>query len=208
MDLAGMLRKLGDRLGVVEVSKDPDHPSAPIKIQTRTVTLQELIMTIQITEVRGLAELPSELSIPFDEIFKAAGIEAPTGGWTVDRLLNYLSTDRIKKLDHDAAQRETLSTLANEKVDAADIVKDAISRDQALDAFEEFISKKREQWRKEKKLLIEELQKQQKQMQQEIDSEEQKWKEWHRRKRQREIDMTRAVSYLIDKPVISIEDEV
>src|SRR5436190_23715165 len=113
MDLAGMLRKLGDRLGVVELSKDPDQPSAPIKVQTRTVTLQELIMTIQITEVRGLANLPSELSIPFDEVFKAAGIEAPAGGWTVDRLMNYLSTDRIRKMDHDAATRETLSTHDN-----------------------------------------------------------------------------------------------
>jgi hypothetical protein len=38
MDLLGMLRKLGDRLGIIELAADPQHPSAPVKIQTRTIT--------------------------------------------------------------------------------------------------------------------------------------------------------------------------
>src|SRR6185503_14792253 len=104
MDLLGTLRKLGDRLGIVELSKDPQQPTAPVKIQTRTVTLTELIMTIQVAEVRDLAELPSELSVPFQEVFKAAGIEAPPSGWTVDRLLEFLNSDRIRKLEHTEAQ--------------------------------------------------------------------------------------------------------
>ena len=62
LDLLGMLRKLGDRLGVIELSPD-SQPSAPVKVQTRTITLTELITTIQITEVQELAELPAELSV-------------------------------------------------------------------------------------------------------------------------------------------------
>jgi len=207
MNLLGTLRRLGDRLGIIELSHDPQQPSVPLKVETRTITLAELIMTIQIAEVRELAELPAELSVSFEEVFKTAGIQTPPNGWTVDRLVEFVNTERIRKMDHTDAQRETLKMLAAEKVDTAAVVKDAISRDQALDAFEESISKKRQQWQTEKKQLLEELKEQQQQLEQEIDSDEKKWNEWRRRKRQRELDMARAVGYLIDQPVISIEDE-
>jgi hypothetical protein len=207
MNLLGALRRLGDRLGIIELSHDPQQPSVPVKVETRTITLAELIMTIQIAEVRELAELPAELSVSFEDVFKAAGIETPPTGWTVDRLLEFVNSDRIRKMDHVDAQRETLSMLAAEKVDTAAVVKDAISRDQALDAFEESISKKRQQWQTEKNQLLAELKEQQQQLEQEINDEAKKWKQWRRMKRQRELDMARAVGYLIDKPVISIEDE-
>ena len=207
MNLLTALRRLGDRLGIIELSQDTQQSSVPVKIQTRTITLAELIMTIQIAEVRDLAELSAELSVPFEDVFKAAGIQTPPGGWTVDRLVEFVNAERIRKMDHADAQREALSMLAQEKVDTAAVVKDAISRDQALDAFEECISKKRQQWQTEKKQLIAELKEQQQQLEQEINVEEKKWNEWRRRKRQRELDMARAVGYLIDQPVISIEDE-
>jgi hypothetical protein len=201
MNLLDMLRKLGDRLGIVELSPESKQPSAPVKIQTRAITLAELIMTIQITEVRALAELPSELSISFDDVYKAAGIQTPASGWTVDRLQKFLASDRIRRMDRDDAQQETLRMLAGEQVDAADLIKDAISRDQALDAFADSILKKRERWLAEKREEIRSIE-------QEIADEEKKWKEWRRSKRQREQDLARTVGYLIDKPVISIDEEV
>src|SRR5262245_25400022 len=105
MNLLGALRRLGDRLGIIELSHDPQQPSVPEKIQTRSITLAELIMTIQIAEVRELAELPAELSVSFEEVFKAAGIEQPPGGWTVERLLELVNSDRNRKMDHADAQR-------------------------------------------------------------------------------------------------------
>ncbi len=194
-----MLRKLGDRLGIVELSPE-SQPSVPVKIQTRAVTLAELTMTIQITEVRELAELPAELSIPFDDVFKAAGIQTSPTGWTVDRLQEFLNSDRIRRMDRADVQRETLNMLAAEKVDTADLIKDAISRDQALDAFADSILKKRTRWLGEKRQEIQALE-------EEIAAEEKKWNDWRRKKRQREQDMARAVGYLIDKPVISIDEE-
>src|ERR1044071_5787454 len=106
MDLLGTLRKLGHRLGIVELSTETP-PSLPAKIQTRTITLAELIMTIQVTEVRELAELPAELSVSFDDVFKAAGIQPSPSGWTVERLQEFLNSDRIKGMDRAQAQRET-----------------------------------------------------------------------------------------------------
>ena len=199
MNLLGMLRKLGDRLGILELSPE-SHPSVPVKIETRAVTLAELIMTIRVTELRELAEMPAELSIPLEDVFTAAGIQTPPSGWTVDRLQEFLNSDRMRGMDRSAAQRETLKMLAAEKVAATDLIKDAISRDQALDAFADSIAKKRERWVARKKREIHAIE-------EEIAAEEKKWTDWRRRKRQREQDMARAVGYLIDQPVISIDEE-
>jgi hypothetical protein len=206
MSLMDMLRKLGDRLGILELSPAA-QPSAPVKVQTRTITLSELVMNIRITEVRDLAEAPAEMSVSFEDVFKAAGIQPGPTGWTVDRLKQFLSDERIRKMDRGDAQRETLSMLAAEKVDAADLIKDAISRDRALDAFEESMSKKRLQWKATQKELLSELEQRHKEVEQKISDEEKKWADWRRRKRQNEVDMAHAIGYLIDRPVISIGEE-
>jgi hypothetical protein len=207
MNLVIMLRKLGDRIGIIEMSSTSEQPSAPIKIQTRTVTLSELMMTVQTTDVHELAELPAELAVPFEDIFKAAGHDPATAGWTVERLQEFLKNDRIRGMNRDDVQRETLRMLKEENVDPADIVKDAIFRDQALDAFEDSIAKKRQRWLSERHQLLSDLSAQMRQVQQEIAAEEEKWNDWRHQKRQRELDMAHAVGFLIDKPVITIEDE-
>jgi len=199
MNLLGMLRKLGDRLGILELSPE-SKPSGPVKIQTRAVTLNELIMTIQVTEVRSLADLPSEMSISFGDVFKAAGIQPPASGWTVDHLMEFLDTEQICGLDRAAAQRAILSKLQSDGVDAADVVKDAISRDHALDAFADSVLQKRKRWVADKKREIQGIEKQ-------VAEEEKKWNDWRQKKREREQSMAHAVAYLIDKPVISIDEE-
>ena len=40
-----------------------------------------------------------------------------------------------------------------------------------------------------------------------VAEEEKKWNDWRQKKREREQNMARAVAYLIDKPVISIDEE-
>jgi hypothetical protein len=189
------------------MSSTSEQPSAPVKIQTRTVTLSELMMTVQTTDVHELAELPAELSVPFEDIFKAAGHNAVSAGWTVERLQEFLKSDRIRGMNRDDLQRETLRMLKEENADPADIVKDAIFRDQALDAFEDSIAKKRQRWLSERHQLLSDLSAQMTQVQQEIAEEEAKWNDWRRQKRQREQDMAHAVGFLIDKPVITIEED-
>jgi hypothetical protein len=197
MDLLGMLRKFGDRLGIIEL-KPAAESSAPVKVQTRAVTLAELATKIHLKEVRDLAGLPAEMSVSFDDIFKAAGIAG--AGWNIERLHQFLNSDPIRAMDRSAAQQETLRVLSAEKIDVADLVKDAISRDQALDAYEDFISKKRE-------LRIRALEDQRRHIEQQIAAEEKKWREWRKEKRRREREMADAVGYLIDRPVISIDEE-
>jgi hypothetical protein len=200
MNVISMLRKLGDRLGIIEVSKEASTSTAPVKIQTRAITLSELTMTIQVTNVRSLAESPAELLISFSDVFKAAGITTPPGGWSIDRLREFLSTDSLRKLDRAETQQEIARTLAAENIDPANIVRDAISRDQALDAFADSVMKKRQRWVEERKHQIRNIE-------QEIVDEEKKWKDWRQKKRQWEQEMSGAVQYLIDKPVISVDEE-
>jgi len=200
MYLTDMLRKLGDRLGIIEMAPASAEKPAPLKIQTRTVTMTELITAIRVTELRELAEMPAELSVPFAEVFKAAGIPDSPKGWTVERFEEFLKDDRVRKMDRVQVQHETLRMLAEGGVDGSDIVRDAIARDQALDAFEASIEEKRRVWLQAKMREI-------RQIEEDIASEQKAWTEWRGRKRQREKDMANAVSYLIDKPVISIEEE-
>jgi hypothetical protein len=199
MNLLTMLRRLGDRLGIVEVSPD-SSPSTPVKVQTRSITLSELTMTIQVTDVRNLADSPAELLISFEDVFKAAGISTPPDGWSIERLGELVNTQKQARRDRTAAQQEIARTLASSNVDAADVIRDAISRDQALDAFADSVLKKRQRWVAERKREIQSIE-------QQITEEEQRWKDWRRKKRQWEQDAAEAVGYLIDKPVISIDEE-
>src|SRR5215510_7859022 len=98
MDLLGMLRKLGDRLGIIEMSADPQESSLPVKIQTRTITLDELV-SIHLKDVQDLAELSTDLPASFEAIFTAAKIKEPPSGWTVDRLREFLNTEQMRALD-------------------------------------------------------------------------------------------------------------
>jgi hypothetical protein len=200
MYLIDMLRKLGDRLGIIEFAPASPHRPEPVKVQTRTVTLTELITAIRVTEIRELAGMPAELSVPFEDVFNAAGIKPSAEGWTIDQLEQFLNSEKIRGMNRTEAQHEVLRVLADRGIDSSGIVKDAIARDQALDAFEESITDKRRDWLDVKRRQI-------RQIEEEISDEEKTWATWRARKRQREKEMARAVAYLIDQPVISIEEE-
>ena len=195
-----MLRRFGDRIGIIEMESASSQPGAPAKIHTRSVTLGELATTIQTTPVRELADLPAELSVSLEDIFKAAGIQPTSTGWTIERLHQFLHSDPIRAMDRSAAQAEALRMLAAEKVDVEDLVKDAVSRDQALDAYEDSISRTRVQ-------RIRSLEDQRKRIEQQIAAEESRWREWRKQKSQRERELAYAVGYLIDRPVITTDEE-
>jgi hypothetical protein len=213
MDLLGALRRLGDRLGIIELGSAPEKPRAPVKIQTRTITLDELTSKIKMEGVRELADLSTELSVSFEEIYNAAGVKDTTAGWNVERLQELLTSERLRGMDRAAVQRETLGVLAAEKVDPADLVKGAVLRDQALDAFESVISKKKQERQgiRERRLSelsaeIAALENERARIKQTIADEEQRWNDWRQRKRRREREIANAVGFLIDTPVITIDE--
>ena len=213
MNLIELLRAVGDRLGIVEMR--PATSAAPCaKIQTRTISLKDLLTEIRQDEVRVLAELPAELSIPFEQIFATAGVKAAAHGWTVERLKQVLQTEAHQPKDRVEAQKAILNLLANENVSVEEVVKDAVARDQALDAFEVFVREKMERRiaarlrkRSELESRIRTLQEELDRLQGEAAQDEERWRQWQHNKKAMEQELAWAVGYLIDRPVITTTDE-
>jgi hypothetical protein len=213
MNLIDLLRAVGDRLGIVEMTP-ATGPTRPAKIQTRTVSLNDLLIEIRQEEVRALAELPAELSVPVDQIFAAAGVKAAAHGWTVDRLKQLLKTDQFHSKDREEIQKSILNILANEKVAVEDMVKDAVARDQALDAFEGVAGKKMEQRITARARKMSELESRVRSLQEELDGlrreaaqDEEHWRQWQQKKEAIERELAWTIGYLIDRPVITTADE-
>jgi uncharacterized protein YlxW (UPF0749 family) len=211
MVLVDWLCSVGGKLGIVQVVRQ-ETARAPMKIQTRTVDLKDLVREIQAEEVRSLARRPEELTVGFEKVFEAAGIKPAAHGWTVERLGKVLQAEPYRSMDRPAAQKALLAVLADQNIAAEDLVKDAIARDQALDAFEEVARGKmdaRAQSRQARlaaiRSQIEDLQKQQAQLQQEQASDQQHWKAWHDGKIALEKEMAAALGYLVDRPVVTID---
>ena len=212
MSLLDDLRAVSERLGIVEVT--PAAPSKPAKIETRTVTLSELQSDLNSEEIRALADLPAELSVDFAKVFEAAGIRAPAHGWDAERLKAVLRTDAIRKLEVKTAQTAVLNLLALDKVPVEDVVKDVIARDQALDAFEAFARQKmearraaRERRRVEIEAQVAELRDEAARMTAEDEGERARFRKWLEDKRGVERELAWAVGHLIDRPVVTIDEE-
>ncbi len=213
MRLMEILESLGDRLGVLEKAA-PATPQSLAKIQTRTVTLAELTTEIRSDDVQALADLPAELTVPFGQIFDAAGIKPDAGGWTIEKLGNLLSSPPLNGLDRQEAQKKIIELLAADKVEPESLVKDAVARDRALDAFEASARKKvqerfvaRDRRISEIDSTIEQLHKEKDQLQRTIRADEGKWGEWRQKKRALERELARTVGYLIDEHVITTDED-
>ena len=212
MTLLELLQSVGDRLGVIE-KEAPRGASEPRpKIRTRVVTLANLKTEIKTDDVRALAETPAELAVPFERIFETAGLPLLPSGWNIERLHKLLGTAPFRDQPQETIQRKILDVLASEKVSVEDLVKDAVSRDQALDAFEKSIERKmadriaaNEHALAETKARIDDLRKESERLEEVISTDTGKWREWRRKKRGHEKDLARAVSYLIDREVITTD---
>lgn len=86
------------------------------------------------------------LDIPeFEAIYRAAGIAAPAHGFTAFKVLEMLASPELAQLDG-AARAAALAAFLKINpagaVPIADVIEDAVGRDQALDQFERFLQGK------------------------------------------------------------------
>jgi hypothetical protein len=206
MGLVSGLRSIANSLGIIQVVKAGNGGSAPAKLQTRSVTLGELMSEVRQADVQALAEAPAELTVPLAKVCETAGVKPPPHGWTVDRLRELLRSAKFTPLARDAAQRALLEQFASDKVTVEDIVKDGIARDQAIDAFEKFVHGKMESRKLARQRQIASLQSQIESLQGEAAVEAAQWKQWLDQKRAYEKDMAWAIGYLLDRPVITTQE--
>ncbi|MGD0100513.1 MAG: hypothetical protein ABSC60_09240 [Acidobacteriota bacterium] len=208
-----LLQGIGDRLGILETTSNPE--SAPVsRIQTRSVSLRELASEIRSIEVRDLADGPAELMIPFEKIFEAAGISSKPENWTIDRLKGVVENESFKQKPREEVQRRVLELLASEGVSTEMLIKDAIARDQALDSFQSRADEKMHERRQSCKNRLLEIEQQIKDLEAErgtleesLKAEEDKWREWKKKKRANERELASLTSYIVDHPVITMDEE-
>jgi hypothetical protein len=212
MSIVKFIQGIGDRLGVLE-SVTVSETTRVTRIQTRSVSLRELVSEIKSGEVRALADSPAELSVPFEKIFETAGISSDPGEWTIDKLKQLISSKSLENKPREEIQRSVLDQLKSENVPVEKIVKDAMARDQALDSFESSVGDKMrarmesgKRQLQELELRIQDLQKESAALEKALKSDEEKWKEWRRLKREQERDLASTVGYIIDHPVITLSD--
>jgi hypothetical protein len=189
-----------------------ETPKPLEKIQTRTIHLKDLVSEIQAEQVRSLARMPEELDVRFDKIFEAAGIRPAADAWTIEKLRDVLGGEPFKSMDRPTAQRALVALLADKKVAVEDLVKDAVARDKALDAFEEVARGKMDARLEARQLRmaeiqsqIEDLRKQGEQLKQEQAGDQQQWQQWHNGKMDFEKEMAWAIGYLVDRPVVTVD---
>lgn len=212
MSLFDLLQSVGDRLGIIEKEGPRTASRTRPKIRTRIVTLADLKSEIKTEEVRALAETPAELAVPFEKIYETAGLPSPSSGWNIERLGRLLGTAPFQDRPRETIQKMILDILASEKIDVQDLVKDAVSRDQALDAFEKSVERKMadriaasEHDLAAAKARIEELRRECARLESVITAADEQWRQWRRKKRDHEKDLARAVSFLIDREVITTD---
>ena len=208
-----MIQSVGGRLGIIEKPEAGKAAAQPAKIQTRSVTLEQLKTEIRAEEVRALAEAPAELTVPFEKIYETAGLPKLSSGWSIDRLRQLLEMESFKGQPREAMQSRILETLSKDRVDAEDLVKDAVARDQALDAFEKFAERKmrdrlalHERELSEVEAKIAELHKESSRLRQLAEADGRSWGDWLKRKRAHERELARVVSHLVDRPVITTDE--
>jgi len=208
-----LLQGIGDRLGILETTSNPESALVS-RIQTRSVSLRELASEIRSIEVRDLADGPAELMIPFEKIFEAAGISSKPENWTIDRLKGVVENESCKQKPREEVQRRVLELLASEGVSTETLIKDAIARDQALDSFQSRADEKMHERRQSCKNRLLEIEQQIKDLEAErgtleesLKAEEDKWREWKKKKRANERELASLASYIVDHPVITMDEE-
>jgi hypothetical protein len=214
MSFFDFLQTMGGRLGILEASPKT-MLGEPSKIVTRTVTLEELKTQIRSEEVRTLADLPAELTVPFEKIFETAGVRPAAQGWNVARLKAFLQTAPHPDKERDAVQKALLEALSTDQIRPEDLVKEAMAQDQALDAFEAFVNKKvadhmvlAQHQMAEIEARIQAQQAERTRLAERLRQDQEKLREWRRNKRAYERELAATIGYLTDRPVISTDNDV
>lgn len=212
MGFLDLLHIVGDRLRIVEASQ-AKADGTPAKVVTRTITLTELKTEIRSEEVRSLADAPAELTVPFEKIFEAAGVPSPAHEWNLARLRTALQAELQRSQEHAAVQKSLLALMSAENGDAEDLVKEAMAQDRALDEFELFARRKVEDHMAAAQRQIADLEAKIQALQSErarlaagIQLDQDRFREWRRKKQAYERDLAAAVGYLTARSVITTED--
>jgi hypothetical protein len=153
----------------------------------------------------------TELVVDFEKIFAALQIPVPPHGWTVEKLARALDSAHFQLLDDATTKAALLAMLEASAAPVAEVVGDAVQRDQGLDAYERFARRKLgerlagiQEKITQEETRIQEAQKTIQDMRDSVAKEEAEFRTWLERKIAKEQELARVVALLTTEPVISI----
>jgi len=147
-----------EKMGLVRLQAEPEAAPAPARPQEKRAAAVEEpdispgppptdVEAIPPLRFEGTAAAETEPAAPehypLAKVYASAGIVEPEHGFTVDRLVEMMAADEFRDLESATRARVIagmLRRLPSGAVEVADIVREAARRDQALDAFERFLT--------------------------------------------------------------------
>ena len=217
MSLLDWIHDIGGKLRIVQVDgacePSPDREDGP-DVVTKSLTLAQLMREMSERDMQALSELPAELSVPFTAIFEAAGVITPPHGWDVEKLRTLLSEKPYSDLTGDALTQAVIARLDCDNVTAEDLARDAVGRDQAIDAFEEHARGKmqvradcRRRKIEEMRAQVFDLEEKIRNLEEETTRDRQNWRAWHLKKTNYEKMMAGALACLLDRPIVTLDPD-
>ncbi len=151
----------------------------------------------------------------FSDIYEAARIDRPAHGCTILTIADMLESEQVAKLAPEAKRRSVLLALQSAGAAVQDIVRDAISRDRALDASELVqeqalasleLSKTKENERLKAELsrLVAEYRARMQANTGEVERARERFSRWRAEKQEEEQKIAHAVSYFVTENPITI----
>lgn len=153
MKVIKFLKNIAANAKIIKIIEEAKQKESP-RVETLNLPLEQLIKK----EFQKNADAP-ELNIGFDKIYELHKVGSPESGWGVEKVLDIISSEQFKKLSS-AEARKTLQGIITGSNIAQDIIKDAVSRDSALDSYEQFAYSKLEERVEMRDKKIENLKKQ------------------------------------------------
>ncbi len=211
MSIIDQLRAVGGRLGILQIEQ-PKTAKTLTKVVTRVLTLAELESEVAVAGGALQARERAELTNDFMGICTAAGVLEPKHGWTIERLEHELRQPTFAGLQRAAAQAAILESLRAAGVPVEDVVRDAVARDQAVDAYAAGIREqlaRRGRARGERRAAIAQeiarLTAERDQLETAHAAERERWRAWWALKHENEVAMAWALSHLLDQPLVSVD---
>ncbi len=156
---------------------------------------------------------PVANALSFDDIYQAAGIEVPAHRYSILKVADMLESEHIRGMAAPVKRSSILVALDAAGVKVDEIIKDAVRRDRALDAFEALQQRALEKLEADKNKEIGRIQAEMdrhlaeqkallEKSRQEVAREKDRLRAWREAKRREEQRIAAAVSYFaLDQPI-------
>ncbi|HSP07586.1 MAG TPA: hypothetical protein VLR94_10435 [Acidobacteriota bacterium] len=207
MKVLEMLRKAGAKAGLLQIEEETKTIEIKI-VEKKIVSLKKLEEEV---EQEDLSSAPPEVTVGFDRVFEAMNLQPPAHGWTVERIHQMLDSNEMKSKSRKEVAEAILVALGQNQVKPEDVVKDAASRDKALDSYEQFVEKKMQDRAVSRKRTIEELHREIKESEEQIrkleasqSRDDAAFQEWQTRKVAKEEELARVASLFLENHGITV----